>query len=172
MQMDNSMAGAIVGILIVAVVAYSDALNDLTDETTSYKASCYKETNRRACHPLARTTYRVRPSSGEVVYWMKGDDLGTPRRLSNCSIWDSENWQCEYEDGSGPVVMFNGLLAKVKGANPAMVSLRWWQWHALDLTNTVGGSLRDWPALLTPDQRLCEFVGMGQRRFIACETPQ
>lgn len=167
--MDNSTSGAVFGILLVAALAYSDALGDLTDETISYEAKCLQDGDRQGCYTLNRTTYRVRPASGEVVYWATSDDYSTPRRLANCSIRDSEHWQCEYHDGSGPVVMLDGIEARTKGGGRASIGLRWWQWHALRLSNMVGSKLMDWPPLLTPDQVYCEFAGNGAYRFTYCE---
>lgn len=54
------------------------------------------------------TAYKVFEDRQEVIYWRHGLDE-TPRKMANCAVRNKNNWACTYSDGSGPVVMIDGI---------------------------------------------------------------
>ena len=54
------------------------------------------------------TVYKLNKTRGEVYY---AGHLDQPRRLINCSILSRTDWTCSYSDGSGKVVIIDGLRA-------------------------------------------------------------
>ena len=99
--------------------------------------------------PLNRTVYKLNKARGEVYYL----SLDTPRRLVDCSIFSRTYWACSYPDGSGKVVIIDGLRAiPADYANHplAQFSQRRWQWWAAKLYDVMIGQPQG--AWLIPEQ--------------------
>jgi hypothetical protein len=98
--------------------------------------------DRRRCVfvPGGRTTYKLNEAKGEVYYDSLG---GSVDRLVNCAINNVDNWSCEYPNGSGRVVVIDGLPAvSQKEASTDFAGnifyVRWWQWWAGTLYWWIG----------------------------------
>ena len=106
------------------------------------------------------TVYKLNKTRGEVYY---AGHLDQPRRLINCSILSRTDWTCSYSDGSGKVVIIDGLRAIHRDdvrdpRNPDDVtvrnvlqsfSLRRWQWWTVVLLWWIGDPRGAW---LIPEQ--------------------
>ena len=103
-------------------------------------------------HTLNRTVYKLNKARGEVYYLR----IDGPQRLVDCSIFSRTDWTCSYPDGSGPVVIIDGLEAihadDVNQYGPLLsFSLRRWQWWAASLSYLIGYPLPR-GAWLIPEQ--------------------
>ncbi len=110
-------------------------------------------------HTLNRTVYKLNKARGEVYYL----GLFATERLVDCSIFSRTDWTCSYPDGSGKVVIIDGLKAihrdDVKDPrNPddltlrnvlQFFSLRRWQWWTVVLLRWIGAGPGAW---LIPEQ--------------------
>ncbi len=100
--------------------------------------------------PWNRTVYKLNKARGEVYY--KRDVYGTGR-LVDCAIFSRTDWACSYPDGSGKVVIIDGLKAiHADDVNPAggrYFYLRRWQWWGTNLYEWLGQPRGAW---LIPEQ--------------------
>ena len=98
--------------------------------------------------PLNRTVYKLNKARGEVYYLS-----GQTRRLVDCLIFSRTDWACSYPDGSGKVVIIEGLRAihadVVNDPLPNHFSLRRWQWWGAELYYWIGRPRGAW---LIPEQ--------------------
>lgn len=117
----------------------------LTQDFEKYRA------DRANCRidTLNPTVYKLNKARGEVYY--NSTFLGT-QRLVDCSIFSRTDWSCSFADGSGKVVIIDGLRAI--SADDVRVgsffSLRRWQWWATTLYWWIGQPQGAW---LIPEQR-------------------
>ena len=58
-------------------------------------------------NPRGRTVYKINETRGEVYYKL----LNQVERLVDCAIFSRTEWTCSYPDGSGKVVIIDGLRA-------------------------------------------------------------
>ena len=100
--------------------------------------------------PANRTVYKLNNARAEVYYI----GLSGPRRLVDCAIFSRTDWACSYPDGSGRVVVMDGLGAihadDVNRAGAFLgFYLRRWQWWGATLWWWVGRPQGAW---LIPEQ--------------------
>ena len=174
---DSAYWGLLVFGVIIAL-GYSDTLNDLSDEVTSYQAECSLQDNTHRCTASwPAISYRVRPATNEVVSWSDENYFMPPIRLRDCTIFNAETWQCGYRDSIAPLVMFEGIQAQAIAARVASdieqdylsrTGLRWWQWYVLRAANTIWGPNVYWPDSLTPEQHSCKWIGPSSNRSTFC----
>lgn len=132
-------------ILPVSLATRLESLESFEQDLKKYQA------DRANCQILAlnRTVYKLNKARGEVYY----TGLFGPRRLIDCSIFRRTEWACSYTDGSGKVVIIDGLRAihadGVKHPTLMNFSLRRWQWWAVTLYWWVGRPRGAW---LIPEQ--------------------
>ncbi len=100
--------------------------------------------------PLNRTVYKLNKARGEVYY----TGLGGAARLVDCAIFSRTEWACSYPDGSGKVVIIDGLRAihadNVSHPWRAQFFLRRWQWWGVTLYWWIGRPRGAW---LIPEQQ-------------------
>lgn len=124
-----------------------------------YSDEGFKEyqADRANCKILQHSpnVYKLNKARGEVYYlsWIDG-----PKRLINCSIFSRTDWACSYPDGSGKIVIIDGLKAihPVDVEKPVLgstalqrFSLRRWQWWTVVLLWWIGDPRGAW---LIPEQ--------------------
>ncbi len=99
--------------------------------------------------PLNRTVYKLNEARGEVYY----TGLSGTERLVDCAILSRTDWACSYPDGSGKVVIIDGLRAihadYVNRPGGVHFSLRRWQWWGVTLYWWIGRPRGAW---LIPEQ--------------------
>lgn len=99
--------------------------------------------------PLSPTVYKLNKARGEVYYTL----LGKVERLVDCAIFSRTEWACSYPDGSGKVVIIDGLRAihtdHVSRPGGVLFSLRRWQWWGVTLYWWIGRPRGAW---LIPEQ--------------------
>ena len=99
--------------------------------------------------PLNPTVYKLNKARGEVYY----TSLGEAKRFADCAIFSRTDWACSYPDGSGKVVIIDGLKAihadDVGRPMGAHFSLRRWQWWGVTLYWWIGRPRGAW---LIPEQ--------------------
>ncbi len=99
--------------------------------------------------PLNPWVYKLNKARGEVYYTL----LGKVERLVDCAIFSRTEWACSYPDGSGKVVIIDGLRAihadNVSRPGGAHFSLRRWQWWGVTLYWWIGRPRGAW---LIPEQ--------------------
>ncbi len=106
--------------------------------------------------PLNPTVYKLNKARGEVYY----TGLAGASRLVDCAIFSRTDWACSFPDGSGKVVIIDGLQAihadEVSSRSPGRVhfSLRRWQWWGVTLYWWIDRPRGAW---LIPEQR--EYYG-------------
>ena len=97
-----------------------------------------------------RTVYKLNKARGEVYY--TSNLVGTSR-LVECAIFNRTEWTCSYPDGSGKVVIIDGLRAihaeDVNRPGGVHFSLRRWQWWAVTFYWWIGKPRGAW---LIPEQ--------------------
>jgi hypothetical protein len=102
--------------------------------------------------PGSRTVYKLNNARAEVYYIGL---LSEPRRLVDCAIFSRTDWACSYPDGSGRVVVIDGLEAihadDVKPEPRTSFYQRRWQWWVARLWSLVGRPQGAW---LIPEQRV------------------
>ncbi len=86
---------------------------DLSDDVTvSYVLICTGPYVNGRCNGYEYsgnpTKYRMNRARNEVVSLAEVPNA-IPITLVNCSIMDKKNWECSYQDGSGKVIMIDGL---------------------------------------------------------------
>ena len=124
-----------------------DAL--LSGESEGWKKYQADRANCRILH-YPPTVYKLNEARGEVYYlsWIDG-----PQRLVDCSIFSRTDWACSYPDGSGKVVIIDGLKAihadDVNNPLHTRFSLRRWQWWTVVLLRRIGDARGPW---LIPEQ--------------------
>ncbi len=100
--------------------------------------------------PWNRTVYKLNKARGEVYYTGPG---GAAARLVDCAILSRTDWACSYPDGSGKVVIIDGLKA-IRTEDVNMGSkffyLRRWQWWGAKLYQWIGQPRGAW---LIPEQQ-------------------
>ena len=99
--------------------------------------------------PLSPTVFKLNKARGEVYYTLWGE----AKPLVDCSIFSRTDWACSYPDGSGKVVIIDGLQAiqadNVSRPGPPAFSLRRWQWWGVKLYWWIGLPQGAW---LIPEQ--------------------
>ncbi len=99
--------------------------------------------------PWNRTVYKLNKARGEVYY----TGLVGAKRLVDCAIFSRTDWACSFPDGSGKVVIMDGLRAiradDVKRGD-SFFYLRRWQWWAATLYEWIGQPRGAW---LIPEQQ-------------------
>ena len=83
----------------------------ITNEITKYPALCNKKNNNNKCTSytsLNRTTYQVDVQSQQVGSYMPDLEDEITDQYTNCTVHDTQNWSCNYEDGSGVFGFFDG----------------------------------------------------------------
>ena len=99
--------------------------------------------------PWNRTVYKLNKARGEVYY----TGLGRVERLVDCAIFSRTDWACSFTDGSGKVVIIDGLRAihadDVNRAGGGFFYLRRWQWWGVTLYWWIGRPRGAW---LIPEQ--------------------
>ena len=99
--------------------------------------------------PLNRTVYKLNKARGEVYY----TGLAGASRLVDCAIFSRTDWACSYPDGSGKVVIIDGLKA-IRTEDVNMGSkffyLRRWQWWGAKMYQWIGQPRGAW---LIPEQQ-------------------
>ena len=97
--------------------------------------------------PWNRTVYKLNKARGEVY----STGLGGAERLVDCAIFSRTDWACSYPDGSGRVVIIDGLRAiRADDVNVNdFFSLRRWQWWGATLYEWIGQPRGAW---LIPEQ--------------------
>ena len=99
--------------------------------------------------PWNRTVYKLNKARGEVYY----TGLAGASRLVDCAIFSRTDWACSYPDGSGKVVIIDGLKA-IRTEDVNMGSkffyLRRWQWWGAKLYQWIGQPRGAW---LIPEQQ-------------------
>jgi hypothetical protein len=106
-------------------VAYP-ALCDVTPETLARRGADYCPVRTLNPH-----FFRVDRANNEVVRWADESPINPGlSKLHRCIIKDTRTWKCWYSDGSGPVLMVDGIenFQPVAGFG-RVVFLRRWQWH-------------------------------------------
>lgn len=173
------MAAILMSLIIGALVWWLSGPS--SDETVVYPASCtnglhvlppgmvldvstteawersYSEyrRSREGCliRTWSRTVYKLNRNLGEA-YTAHGFDI---TRLVDCAFFSRTEWKCYYMDGSGPVVILDGLKAihrsDLEDASPFFY-LRRWQWWLARLYAWVGHPQGSW---LIPEQ--VEYIG-------------
>ena len=149
-----------------------DPFGDFQTEIVDYSARCNElDKSTGKCHGYvtgARTTYKVQKERAEVVYWLT--DNSNPvfglRKLTNCTIRNAGNWSCVFSDGSGLVVVSDGIPNRQGMFKDEYVSLRSYQWWFLRALSFLAGSIY-LPPILIPTQHTCDLI--GPRRLIHCE---
>ena len=105
------------------------------NEVTIYPVECNSAPGGKGTFcdlPLNKTTYRLFPETGEVVYWMPG--IETPiRRISGCTIGNRDNWSCTFSDHSGGFGMKDGKYFDWPSGSPNLKYVEWWRWWYLHL---------------------------------------
>ena len=146
-----------------------------SDELVTYRASCTNEihilprslamrgkpfeqafkkyrADRTNCGILllGRTVYKLNKARGEVYYT---SNLSGTQRLVDCAIFSRTDWACSYPDGSGKVVIIDGLRAihadDVNWLGGPHFSLRRWQWWGAKFYWWIGQPRGAW---LIPEQ--------------------
>jgi hypothetical protein len=120
----------------------------LATRTTTFEENFKRyEENRANCLivPMRRTTYKLNMARAEVYYMT----LGGPERLVDCKIFDRTDWVCSYPDGSGSIVMIDGLRAISADDNDIYFYQRRWQWWLATLWSWVGRPQGAW---MIPEQ--------------------
>jgi hypothetical protein len=87
-----------------------------------------------------RVDYRINRSAAEVAYRFPNLDA-PPKRLTNCDIFDKDNWRCEYPDRSGKVAFVKGLPAIYENHNLSgrhTFFMHGWQWRIVRFLGFVG----------------------------------
>ncbi len=97
--------------------------------------------------PLSSNTYKINFYKSEIHY---NYIIGGPRRFANCAIFNSENWRCPFEDGSGDIAVINGLEARDEKWEDYF-SLRSWQYWYISIYWFLAGEGPQ-GAWLIPDQ--------------------
>lgn len=96
--------------------------------------------------------FKLNEARGEVYY--KG--LVGTKRLVDCAIFGRTDWTCSYPDGSGKVVIIDGLQAigehDLRRIAGPLFYLRRWQWWIARLWQRLGGQPQG--AWLIPEQQL------------------
>jgi hypothetical protein len=132
-------SSAILILLAVSLVSCQDSQRRAHGDVIIYSI-----TERPGAKPLANnpTVYRINAQTQTVTYWSRFDPAASadshfnaPARLVNCAIRDTQNWKCEYPDGSGTVAIVNGKYSELNagGHDPAKdahiryVSQREWE---------------------------------------------
>ena len=95
------------------------------------------QADRANCEILNRsqTVYKLNKARGEVYYLR----IDGPQRLVDCSIFSRTDWACSFTDGSGPVVMIDGLRAiHADDVKWGFFYLRRWQWWTVVLLGWIG----------------------------------
>jgi hypothetical protein len=77
------------------------------------------------------TKYRINRARAEVVS-LTGVGYAIPITLINCSIMDKKNWECSYQDGSGTVIMVDGLQ---QNPDPNHRYVRRWDYYIVKIKN-------------------------------------
>lgn len=96
---------------------------------------------------LSRYTYKINRARGEVYF----KSLVRTKRLVDCAIFSREDWTCSYRDGSGKVVIKDGLLVIQKHQLEVnRFYLRRWQWWFAKLYNWIDRPQGTW---LIPEQQ-------------------
>ena len=101
-------------------------------------------------NPYVPEVFKINEARGEVYY--KG--LGGNERLVDCAIFSRTDWTCWYPDGSGKVVIIDGLRAiseKDLPYSPRFYVRRWQSWTAR-LLLWLGGKPKG--AWLIPEQQM------------------
>ncbi len=100
--------------------------------------------------PLNRTVHKLNKARGEVYY---SGVVNKAERLVDCAIISRTEWTCSYPDGSGKVVIIDGLRAihadYVNRPVGVHFSLRRWQWWGVTLYWWIGRPRGAW---LIPEQ--------------------
>lgn len=109
--------------------------------------------NRANCIILSRNrdVYKLNEARGEVYYML----FGETQRLVDCAIFSRTDWACSYPDGSGKVVIIDGLRAIHKNdinlIGGVYFSQHRWQWWFTTLYGWIGEPSGAW---LIPEQHL------------------
>ena len=115
---------AIVGLILLV----ADIHDRIKKEVTVY--SIFKDEKGKPIR-LNRQVYKAFPETQTVVYWFPGISE-VPEKLAKCTVRDRLNWQCEYKDGSGKVVMTEGRIQELDSRNRSfkdtiyVSQIRWW----------------------------------------------
>ena len=106
-----------VGYFTVALVIFGvfifwlDFPNRWSDKAYMYPLICSKEYKNGKCTGFELTankiTYRINEARAEVVILTK--EGSSPTTLTNCSIFDKQNWECFYKDGSKKIFVVDGI---------------------------------------------------------------
>lgn len=75
---------------------------------------------------LSSISYKINFHKAEIYY---DYGFGGPRRFVNCAILNSKNWRCPFEDGSGDIVVTNGLKARGEKMESYFYLYRWQYWY-------------------------------------------
>lgn len=158
-------------ILIISIIAVIGwwLTEPANDEITIYSATCtngiiiqsnipldnfayhYQKhrDNLKTCVilPLTPMSYKINFYKAEIYYTY---GFGGPRRYVNCAILNSKNWRCPFEDGSGDIVVINGLKARDEEMERHFSLYRWKYWYTTIYWFLVGGGPQG--AWLIPDQ--------------------
>ena len=102
------MHGIWVAILVVLALTFF-GFGDSSETKTIYLMECDKPVKHRRCEGNATLsdvfTVRVFPESQRVI--MRAAAIGA-LSYGDCTVFDGDNWSCEYEDGSAGNSMANG----------------------------------------------------------------
>ncbi len=139
----------------ISILPPSLALQDesfgamVSGESEGYKKYQADRANCVILHHSPKV-YKINKARAEVYYSSKLDGA---KRLVDCSIFSRTDWACSYPDGSGKLVIIDGLKAihadDVDNAYPQRFSLRRWQWWTVVLLWWIGDPRGAW---LIPEQ--------------------
>ena len=109
---------------------------DLSSEVMiSYALICTEPYVNGRCNGYEVTgnlrKYRINRARAEVVSLAEVSNA-IPITLINCSIMDKKNWECSYQDGSGTVIMVDGL---VQNPDPNHCYVRRWDYYIVKIKN-------------------------------------
>lgn len=141
MNLDEGF-GCLLSVVWIAVIIFIIPWERLYDELTVYPVDCVENKRVEKCNKGFVTSERIifsmNEQRAEVVYVYPSSEEKGVRKLIDCAISNSRNWNCKFLGDFKKLTAIDGLLVRdALDASNGTAYVRRWQWWVIEAYNWV-----------------------------------